>query len=64
MSISEGTNVCFHSTPRRSLSINTSLFGIPIAVRWYGVLIVGGAMLAGWISARRAERRGYSADHI
>ena len=44
--------------------INTSLFGIPIAVRWYGVLIVGGAMLAGWISARRAERRGYSADHI
>lgn len=44
--------------------INITLFGIPLAVRWYGVLIVGGAMLAGWISARRAERRGYSSDHI
>lgn len=44
--------------------INITLFGLPIAVRWYGVLIVGGAMLAGWLSARRAERRGYNPDHI
>lgn len=44
--------------------INTSLFGIPLAVRWYGVLIVGGAMVAGWISARRAERRGIDPEHI
>lgn len=44
--------------------INTSLFGIPLAVRWYGVLIVGGAMVAGWLAARRAERRGYNPDHI
>lgn len=44
--------------------INIMLFGLPIAVRWYGVLIVGGAMLAGWFSARRAERRGYNPEHI
>ena len=44
--------------------INTTLFGLPIAVRWYGVLIVGGAMVAGWISARRAERRGFDPEHI
>lgn len=44
--------------------INITIFGIPLAVRWYGVLIVGGAMLAGWIAARRAEQRGYSSDHI
>lgn len=44
--------------------LNTTIFGIPLAVRWYGVIIVSGAMLAGWISARRAERRGYSPDHI
>src|SRR4051812_45057176 len=44
--------------------INTALFGIPLAVRWYGVLIVGGAMLAGWLAARRAERRGYDPEHI
>jgi phosphatidylglycerol---prolipoprotein diacylglyceryl transferase len=44
--------------------INTQIFGFPLVVRWYGVLIVGGAMLAGWLSARRAERRGYNPDHI
>lgn len=44
--------------------INTAIFGIPLAVRWYGVLIVGGAMLAGWLAARRAERRGYNPEHI
>ena len=44
--------------------INTAIFGIPLVVRWYGVLIVGGAMLAGWIAAGRAERRGYDPEHI
>jgi phosphatidylglycerol:prolipoprotein diacylglycerol transferase len=44
--------------------INIQLFGIPLAVRWYGVLIVGGAMLAGWIAARRAARRGFDPEHI
>jgi phosphatidylglycerol---prolipoprotein diacylglyceryl transferase len=44
--------------------INTQIFGFPLVVRWYGVLIVGGAMLAGWLSARRAERRGYDPEHI
>ena len=44
--------------------INTMIFGIPLAVRWYGVLIVSGAMLAGWLAARRAERRGYDSEHI
>lgn len=44
--------------------LNVSLFGLPLAVRWYGALIVGGAMLAGWMSARRAERRGYNPEHI
>jgi phosphatidylglycerol:prolipoprotein diacylglycerol transferase len=39
-------------------------FGIPLAVRWYGVLIVGGALLAGWISARRAEQRGIDPEHV
>jgi len=31
--------------------INTTIFGIPLVVRWYGVIIVGGAMLAGRIAA-------------
>jgi phosphatidylglycerol:prolipoprotein diacylglycerol transferase len=33
-------------------------------VRWYGVIIVGGAMLAGRIAAGRAARRGYDPEHI
>ena len=50
--------------PSDPFLINTTLFGLPIAVRWYGVLIVGGAMVAGWISARRAKRRGFDPEHI
>jgi phosphatidylglycerol:prolipoprotein diacylglycerol transferase len=38
-------------------------FGIPIAIRWYGALIVGGAMLAAWIGGRRAKARGYDPEH-
>jgi phosphatidylglycerol:prolipoprotein diacylglycerol transferase len=44
--------------------INTTIFGIPLVVRWYGVIIVSGAMLAGRIAAGRAARRGYNPDHI
>jgi phosphatidylglycerol:prolipoprotein diacylglycerol transferase len=44
--------------------INITISGIPLAVRWYGVIIVGGALLAGWVAARRAERRGYDPEHI
>lgn len=44
--------------------INIHLYGIPLVVRWYGVFIVGGAMLAGWIAAHRAKARGYDPDHV
>ncbi|MEN9935607.1 MAG: hypothetical protein RLZZ387_2186 [Chloroflexota bacterium] len=44
--------------------INTVLFGIPLAVRWYGVLIVSGAMLAGYVATHRAEARGEDPDHV
>ena len=36
----------------------------PITVYWYGILIVGGAVLGAWISAREAQRRGYDPDHV
>lgn len=44
--------------------INTELFGIPIAVRWYGVLIMTGALLAAWLAGRRAQRRGFDPEHV
>jgi phosphatidylglycerol---prolipoprotein diacylglyceryl transferase len=44
--------------------IQTTLFGLPIVVRWYGVIIIGGALIAAWMCARRAERRGFNSDHI
>src|SRR5579859_5036842 len=50
--------------PTGPFLINTTLFGIPIIVHWYGVLIVGGAILAGWMSARRARQRGYDPEHV
>jgi phosphatidylglycerol---prolipoprotein diacylglyceryl transferase len=44
--------------------IETTLFGIPVVVRWYAVFILSGVMLAGWIGARRARQRGINPDHI
>lgn len=40
------------------------LGNIPIALRWYGVLIVGGAMIAAQWAANRAARRGHDPEHI
>jgi phosphatidylglycerol:prolipoprotein diacylglycerol transferase len=39
-------------------------YGIPLSIRWYGILIVGGALLAGWVGTRRAARRGYDPEHV
>jgi phosphatidylglycerol---prolipoprotein diacylglyceryl transferase len=44
--------------------INTEIFGIALQVRWYGVLIIGGAMLAAWLAARRAKQRGYDPEDV
>jgi phosphatidylglycerol---prolipoprotein diacylglyceryl transferase len=44
--------------------INTNIFGFMLQVRWYGVLIIGGAMLAAWLAAKRAERRGYDPEDV
>ncbi len=41
-----------------------NLLGLPIAVRWYGVIIMSGAMFAAWLAARRAVARGFDPDHI
>lgn len=34
------------------------------ALTWYGLFIVGGAVLATWISSRYAQKDGESADHV
>lgn len=38
------------------------LFGL-ITIRWYAVCILGGALLAAWFGARRAEQRGHDPEH-
>ncbi|MFL5805071.1 MAG: prolipoprotein diacylglyceryl transferase [Roseiflexaceae bacterium] len=50
--------------PTSPYLINVDIFGFPLQVRWYGVLIIGGAMLAAWLAARRAERRGYDPEDV
>jgi phosphatidylglycerol---prolipoprotein diacylglyceryl transferase len=42
----------------------TVIFGIPLEVRWYGLLIMTGALLAAWLVTRRARRRNYDPDHV
>jgi phosphatidylglycerol---prolipoprotein diacylglyceryl transferase len=44
--------------------INTEIFGIALQVRWYGVLIIGGAMLSAWLAAKRAKQRGYDPEDV
>jgi phosphatidylglycerol:prolipoprotein diacylglycerol transferase len=45
--------------------MNPIIFKIgPFALHWYGVFIVGGAVIAAWLSARQAERAGENPDHI
>jgi len=36
----------------------------PFTVRWYGLLIVTGIMLAAFVAAREAKRRGENPDHV
>jgi phosphatidylglycerol:prolipoprotein diacylglycerol transferase len=50
--------------PDDSFLINTEIFGFAFQVRWYGVLIIGGAMLAAWLASKRAERRGYDPEDV
>jgi len=50
--------------PGNPYLFNWELAGFPISVRWYGVCIVLGALLAGWLAARRAKERGYNPDDV
>ncbi len=36
----------------------------PFALRWYGLLLVGGAVVAAWLASRYAARDGERPDHI
>lgn len=36
----------------------------PVTLRWYGVLIVTGILLAAWVAARYVERKGQSGDEL
>jgi phosphatidylglycerol---prolipoprotein diacylglyceryl transferase len=50
--------------PTSPFLIDVNIFGFPLQVRWYGVLIIGGAMLAAWLASKRAERRGYDPEDV
>jgi len=36
----------------------------PLTLRWYGVLIMTGVMLAAWVGSRHIERRGFDRDSV
>ncbi len=45
--------------------MNPVIFQIgPFTLQWYGVFIVGGAVLAAWLASRYAARAGVHPDHI
>lgn len=44
--------------------IQFMLGSFEVALRWYGVLIVGGAMIAGQWAANRAAKRGHDPEHM
>ncbi len=41
-----------------------TILGITIALRWYGVLVMTGVMVAAWLSAKEVARHGENPDHI
>jgi phosphatidylglycerol---prolipoprotein diacylglyceryl transferase len=40
------------------------VFGITIALRWYGVLVMTGVIVAAWIAEREYTHRGENSEHI
>ena len=40
------------------------LFGINFALRWYGVLVMLGVVVASWIAEREYTHRGENGEHI
>ncbi|MDQ4077766.1 MAG: prolipoprotein diacylglyceryl transferase, partial [Chloroflexota bacterium] len=36
----------------------------PLVFRWYGLLIVGGALIAAWLASREAQYRGQNPEHV
>jgi len=51
--------------PPTGPNIIDHLFGLPfLTVRWYGVLIVSGAILAGYLATRRARAHGINEEHV
>ncbi len=36
----------------------------PLAIRWYGLLVTGGAVAAAFVATREARRRGENPDHV
>ena len=36
----------------------------PLAIAWYGIIIVGAAMFAAWLAEREAKRRGDDPEHV
>ena len=51
--------------PPTSPTLIDHLFSLSfLTVRWYGVLIIGGAMLAAALAARRARAHGIDDEHV
>lgn len=50
--------------PDDPILLEFMLGSIPIVLRWYGVLIVGGAMIAGQWAAYRATQRSHDPEHV
>lgn len=50
--------------PDDPILFSINLFGLPLTVRWYGAIIMVGALIAAYIAARRAKARGYDPDHV
>jgi phosphatidylglycerol:prolipoprotein diacylglycerol transferase len=43
---------------------SVKLFGITFALRWYGVLVMTGVIVAAWIAERELVRHGENGEHI
>ncbi len=50
--------------PFGPIALDLTGLGLPIVVHWYGVILMSGAMLAGYLSSRRAAARGEDPEDV
>ena len=57
-------NILKRGTPLDPVIFTITLFGLSIPVRWYGVLVMSGVLVGGWLAEREVTRNGGKGERV